>query len=136
MRIREIKKKDKNEVLKLFKQLTDKQINLDINSLINNSNCNCYVFKNGNKIIGTATLAIYFSPIKGKTGVIEDVVVDKKYQGQGLGKKLMEKLIEISRKEQVNYITLTSSQKRVPARKLYKSLGFDLKNTGFFVLKF
>ncbi|NCF74945.1 MAG: GNAT family N-acetyltransferase [Xanthomonadaceae bacterium] len=136
MRIREIKKKDKNEVLKLFKLLTNKQVNLDIDSLINDSNCNCYVLEKDNKVIGTASLVIYFSPIKGKTGVIEDVVIDKGYQGQGLGKKLVERLIKASKKEQVNYITLTSNPKRVKARRFYKSLGFDLENTGFFMLKF
>ena len=46
-----------------------------------------------NKIIGMSTLAVYRSPIGCKVW-IEDVVVDKDYRGQGLGRTLIERTIK------------------------------------------
>jgi phosphinothricin acetyltransferase len=78
---------------------------------------------------------MYPVPTKGIIGTIEDVVVSSDYRGQGLGRKLMENLINIARKEKLISLNLTSSPKRVAARNLYQSLGFNLSDTGIFWMK-
>lgn len=84
------------------------------------------------EVIGSATLAVYQGPIKGLTGVVEDVIIDEKYRGQGLGRMIMNKLIEVAEENNLQQITLTSNPSRTAARKLYQDLGFDLYDTGFF----
>ena len=135
MKTRPIKKEDKNELLVLFRQLVGFDIDFDINSIINDKNCHSYVLEDDGKIIGSATLSIYSSPVKKRTGVVEDVVIHESYRGKGLGRKLMEEIIKIGKQEDLSLITLTSNPKREVARSLYQSLGFELSNTGFFKLK-
>lgn len=132
MKIRPIKKEDKEELLRLLNQLTGEETDFDIDAVINDAGCSCVVLEEGGSLIGSATLSVYVSPVKGMTGVIEDVIVDEKYRGQGLGRKLMEELIKIGKEKDLSLITLTSNPKREAARNLYQSLGFKLKDTGFF----
>ena len=88
-----------------------------------------------NRIIGCATLCVFESPT-GRKANIEDVVVSSQYRGQGLGKMLMEHVIEYARKELKNVdIHLTSRPHRVAANKLYQQLGFQQKQTNAYVMK-
>lgn len=135
MIIRPIINNDEADLLLLLKQLTDGKIYLNAQSIIDDLNCNCLVLEEDNKIIGTATISFFVSPIKGLTGVIEDVVIDKDCRGRNLGKILIEELIKIAKHKKAKLITLTSSPKKENARKLYQSLGFELYDTGFFKLK-
>ena len=60
-----------------------------------------YVAVNDSKIIGSATIFIETKFIHdgGKVGHIEDVVVNKKYQGEGIGLKLIKALIQYAEKK-------------------------------------
>ena len=53
---------------------------------------------------------------------VENVVVDKKYQGKGLGKKLLIALLKYAKENNIKELYLTSS--RPVAQKLYLKLGF------------
>lgn len=58
---------------------------------------------------------------------IHDVVLDKPYRGQGLGKSLLLRAIELAEDDRrLSYIELTSKPSRVAANALYVSLGFEL----------
>ena len=59
------------------------------------SNINIFVVYQNNNIIGSGTLIIEQKLIHGfgKIGHLEDIVIDSKYQGQGLGKHLVNFLI-------------------------------------------
>jgi len=46
-------------------------------------------------------------------------------RGKGLGRKLMEAVIETARKQGATYMDLGTSEDDVAARKLYESLGFN-----------
>ena len=65
---------------------------------------------------------------------MEDVVVHENHRGKGLDKKLMNELLRIAKNKKIKSVHLTSNPKRVAARKLYRSLGFEQKKTGVFVL--
>jgi len=85
-------------------------------------------------IIGMASIIIYEIPT-GKKGVIEDVVVDEKYRGQGLGRQLTQKLIDIAKQNYAKYIDLTSSPSRIAANELYKKMGFEKRETNVYRIK-
>lgn len=80
------------------------------------------------KIVGMAQLFIHwkFSP---DVGYVEDVVTDENYQRQGIGQRMMEKLIEVARYYKLTKIDLTSNPnnpKRAGAIRMYLKLGFKL----------
>lgn len=88
-----------------------------------------------NHIIGCATLCVFESPT-GRKASVEDVVVSSQYRGQGLGKMLMEHVIEYAKTELKDVdIHLTSRPHRVAANKLYQQLGFQQKQTNVYVMK-
>lgn len=134
LKIRPVKKEDKESLVKLFTQLIGVENDFDLDTILGDDRCKCIVLEDDGVVIGSATLSLYNSPVKGGVGVVEDVIVDENYRGQSLGRKLMDELIEIGEKENITFITLTSNPKREAARRLYQSLGFELSDTGFFKL--
>jgi ribosomal protein S18 acetylase RimI-like enzyme len=139
-KIRELKKTDSKELKVLFNQLVahPKDFNyfkkLDINLLIKDPGCHCIVIEHKGKLIGFGSIIIFLTPVYGYKGRIEDVIIHESHREKGLGKKISRELIKIAKKKKVKSIHLTSRPDRIPARKLYESLGFELKETGVFFL--
>ncbi|HEY4517174.1 MAG TPA: GNAT family N-acetyltransferase [Candidatus Paceibacterota bacterium] len=106
----------------------------DIRDTVANEKAVCIVAKDGRHIVGVATLYILVKVGK-RIGYVEDVVVDEQYRGQGLGKKLMESIIDVARKEALNNLFLTSSPARTAANNLYQKLGFEIVETNPYMLK-
>ena len=69
------------------------------------------------------------------TGSIDDVVVDEKYRGKGLGKILTYAMIEKAKKLGMKHIDCTSRPHRIVAHKLYEKAGFEKRDTNVFRLK-
>ena len=87
-----------------------------------------------NQLIGIALMAEY-TVISGHKGWIEDVVVDEAHRGKGIGRKLMEKLIETGRAKGLTDILLFTGHHRKPANQLYQNLGFQKKESQIYILK-
>ncbi len=80
----------------------------------------------GEKIIGFITYAVrtvvrYPKPIL----EVEELYVHPDYRRHGLGKKLMEHVLEFAKSVQCQYIFLASDKARKEAHEFYKALGFD-----------
>jgi len=123
-----------NYLLALLTQNPDKITTTRLNEICKNSHILLALDKN-NKIIGMATLALINIPV-GKSGRIEDVVVDDKFRGQGIGTTLIKKLIAKAKKLHLKKIDLTSNPKRVEANKLYLRLNFFKYETNIYRMKF
>ena len=78
------------------------------------------------EVIGTATLFIEqkFIHNGGKVGHIEDVATRKGYEGRGIGKEIINKLITISRERGCYKIILDCDEK---VSKFYEKIGFKKK---------
>ena len=91
-------------------------------------------------VIGTASLCVFRTPT-GTKGRIEDVVVSHEYRGLGLGKHLLEYMIEFAREcfSRAGLapieLQLTSRPSRVAANQLYRSLGFLPYETNVYKMK-
>ncbi len=129
----------------LFSQLLDVVNWKDISSTVLSENSRLIVAEIGRKfmpqgiefgnIVGAATLIIMTTP-HGPVGYVHDVVVDKHYRANGVGKKLMQEIIRIAQIHNLKELNLTTNaQKRPSAEALYLGLGFSKKPTGFYVLK-
>lgn len=75
------------------------------------------------KIVGMASL-YRIDRLDRTIGRIEDVVVDASTRGQGVGRGLMEGLIEEAKKQGISRLFLTSRPERVEANQLYQKVGF------------
>lgn len=107
-----------------------------VRNTVENSLTHFFVMKNNEgAFIGSASLGVFDTPT-GRKAHVEDVVVKYTYRGQGLGKKLMEHVIEYARHKlgDVN-VYLTSHPSRVEANQLYKSLGFKQRETNVYKLE-
>ncbi|MGD6842531.1 GNAT family N-acetyltransferase [Bacillus infantis] len=73
--------------------------------------------------------AMYGSFGPNKDTWIDRIMIDEKYQGRGLGKLAMVKLIEIaSRQYDVNVIYLSIKEENRTAYRLYTNIGFEFMN--------
>lgn len=80
------------------------------------------------RIVGTLTLVLYRIP----TGVrawIEDVVVDESARRRGVGELLCRAAIDRARSARARNVDLTSRSARKAANRLYRRLGFSLRET-------
>lgn len=140
MEIKFLQKKDitqdlQNQLGELYKQLNAelKQLTLQ-DILIDSEYLDVVCCLEDNNLIGIAMMANY-KVVSGYKGMIEDVVVSEQHRGKGIGRKLMEKLLERAAKRKLNDILLFSGHHRTAAINLYKSLGFSLKSSGLYIKK-
>jgi ribosomal protein S18 acetylase RimI-like enzyme len=83
------------------------------------------------EIVGTLTLVVFRIP----TGVrawIEDVVVDDSARGRGVGEALNEEAIRRAVAAGARSVDLTSRPSREAANRLYRRLGFEVRDTNVY----
>lgn len=88
----------------------------------------------GNQMVGMATLAAYVIPT-GTKAWVEDVVVDNNFRGMHIGKKLVNHVVEYTKKYCPCSLMLTSRPMRVAANKLYQSVGFEKRETNVYKIQ-
>jgi ribosomal protein S18 acetylase RimI-like enzyme len=97
-----------------------------VDGLANHPSALVLFIKYNDVYAGLATCFVNFSTFKVKPYLyIHDLVVQSDFRGKGLGRKLMEKLIEISRERDYCKITLEVREDNQAALALYQSLGFS-----------
>ena len=74
----------------------------------------------GEKIVGFALYYIRYSTWKGQAMYLEDILVTKEMRGKGIGKLLMDRLIEEARKKKFNRIIWQVLDWNEPALNFYK----------------
>ncbi|WP_336790223.1 GNAT family N-acetyltransferase [Paenibacillus sp. MMO-177] len=87
----------------------------------------------GDKVIGTA-MGIECYDLVGDCRpflVVENVVVNPDYRGQGVGKMLMQRLEQFAEERVCSYIIFVSSGYREQAHRFYRALGYSSENQGF-----
>lgn len=86
-------------------------------------------------ICGMASLCLCESPT-GLKAWVEDVVTDESVRRRGYGRLLLCRLIEEARGCGAKGIYLTSRPERIAANALYRSLGFEPRETNVYCMKF
>ncbi len=87
------------------------------------------------RIIGMACVSVYRVPT-GIRAVIEDVVVDEKARGHGVGEGLIRRCLNTARARGAGHVTLTSNPARDAANRLYLRMGFTLRETTSYIYRF
>jgi phosphinothricin acetyltransferase len=125
----------KEQVSELFRQLSPNKIQLDLEEIFDDKNQITVAYcEDNNKIIGIALMCTY-KVISGNKGWIEDVVVDSASRGQGIGRKLINLLVEVGEKKELSEILLFTEDHRLAAINLYSKVGFKLKESKIYCKK-
>ncbi len=100
-------------------------INRDVNQYL-------LVVENEDKnIIATSHLTLlHYLPFLDRRLQVEFVRVDKKYHGQGIGRKMFEWIEEKAKEWEVSRIQLTTDKRRMRAQQFYQSLGYEPSHIG------
>ena len=87
------------------------------------------------KIIGAFSLLIMDNLVHGgvPSGIVEAVVVDPKYHGVGIGKKMMRFAMERCREFGCYKLVLSANVRRNKAHRFYESLGFERHGYSFLI---
>ena len=86
---------------------------------------------NRDEMVGTLILVVF----RGLTGIkarIEDVVVDKRARGRGIGTALIQRALDHAASLQAHTVELTSRPARTVANSLYQRLGFVQRDTNVY----
>ena len=122
----------------LLPQLSPKSSSLTMEQLLElTSSDSTMIFVCSNaagEIKGMLSLLIMKIPT-GRKAWIEDVVVDSKARGQGLGKALMDHALQEAKERGVKAIDLTSRPSREGANRLYQTLGHQIRETNVYRYK-
>ena len=122
MKIRLLQDSDTKQVIDIWTSSFSRNFNNTLNAgYINDPNSTTMVVCEGSTIIGVASIHIIYK-LSRTLGLIEDVAVDKDHRGKGVGKSLVEKLIEIGKQKNCDKIVLNTSVKN---SKFYEKIGFE-----------
>lgn len=103
-----------------------------IRSSIRHRATSIFVLRHNSAIVASAS-AVRFSTPTGSHCRIEDVIVDGKYRGKGLGRAIMTETLGALAQEGITAVELTSRPSRIAANALYRSLGFKRRETNVYV---
>ena len=124
MKIRTLEPEDIKQVIDIWTNSFSRNFSKPVNSeYLSDPNSTTIVISVEDIIVGVASIHI-IKKLTRILGIIEDVAVNKKYRGKGLGKKLVERLILIGKQKNCDKIVLSSSEKN---SKFYEKIGFKKK---------
>lgn len=104
----------------------------DLRAMIDSSTTTLFTARAaGGSIVGILALVVFRIP----TGVrawIEDVIVDRRVRGKGVGAALTRRALELAISRGARTVELTSRPERVAANALYLKLGFERRDTNVY----
>jgi len=104
-----------------------------IERLIGDPAVTLVVARDGDRIVGTATVIVYTTPywIKAR---LDEVVVDGDARGKGVGEAMVRHCLEVGRRKGAQVAELQSGRGdvRAAAHRLYKRIGFQVRDSDIF----
>ena len=134
--IRTAEEADFSQIINLFKEfatfekLPEKMVNSVERMTEEKDFFNCFVAETNDKqIIGYATYFFCYYTWIGKSLYMDDLYVKTEYRTNGIGTKLINKVIEFARNSECHKLRWQVSCWNKPAIDFYKSLGANVDNT-------
>jgi len=90
--------------------------------------------RDGDEIVGTATVIVYTTPFWVKAR-IDDVVVDEAARGKGVGQALVNACLDVARTRGAQVAELQSGVQREAANRLYPRMGFKRRESNLYRLQ-
>jgi GNAT superfamily N-acetyltransferase len=91
------------------------------------------VARDGDEIIGTATVIVYTTPFWIKAR-LDEVVVDRSARGKGVGEAIVNACLDMARERGAQVAELQSGRgpAREVANRLYRRMGFQLRDSNLY----
>jgi GNAT superfamily N-acetyltransferase len=91
------------------------------------------VARDGDEVIGTATVIVYPTPFWIKAR-LDEVVVDQSARGKGIGEALVLACLDVARDRGAQIVELQSGRgpAREVANRLYRRMGFELRDSNIY----
>jgi GNAT superfamily N-acetyltransferase len=101
--------------------------------IIDDPDVTLVVARDGGRISGTTTVIVYTTPywIKAR---LDEVVVDAEARGKGVGEAMVRYCLEVGRRKGAQVVELQSgrAEQRAAAHRLYKRIGFEVRDSDIF----
>ncbi len=102
-----------------------------LRALIDDPAVTVLLAKDGAEVVGTATVIVYTTPFWVKAR-IDEVVVDQAARGKGVGEALVNACLAVARKRGAQVAELQSGKQREAANRLYRRMGFQLRDSNLY----
>jgi len=103
----------------------------ELNEIIDGEATVLFAARSDGEIVGLLTLAIFRIPTALRAW-IEDVVVDERVRGKGVGEALNQAALAEAKRRGVKTVDLTSRPSREAANRLYQRIGFVRRDTNVY----
>ena len=106
----------------------------DLRNIVDSESTKLFLAIDEDGVFGMLSLVLFRIPT-GRKAWVEDVVVDEKARGRGVGKLLTEHAIQVAREHGAHSVDLTSRPSREAANALYQRVGFQQRETNVYRFK-
>ena len=103
----------------------------DLRNIVDSESTKLFLAIDEDGVFGMLSLVLFRIPT-GRKAWVEDVVVDEKARGRGVGKLLTEHAIQVAREHGSHSVDLTSRPSREAANALYQRVGFQKRETNVY----
>jgi len=103
----------------------------DLRNIVDSESTKLFLAIDEDGVFGMLSLVLFRIPT-GRKAWVEDVVVDEKARGRGVGKVLTEHAIQVAREHGAHSVDLTSRPSREAANALYQRVGFEQRVTNVY----
>ena len=124
-------------IQRLLGQLTSQPVPFtddELRAICQSKNSHLMVMYADTEPVGMVTIGHYLAPT-GCKAWIEDVVIDSSMRGQGLGRLLVSHAIDYAQTLAPCTLMLTSRPSRIEANALYRSAGFEQRETNVYKIE-
>lgn len=140
-KIRKVENQDLDFVYKAICELENEILDFEVFEMIFNENIsnpkNLYLIAE-NKNEGLGFISFHTQNLLhhcGLVGEIQEFFIHQKYRGQGVGRLLINEILDFAEKNGLKSIEVTTNKKRVENVAIYESLGFRLSHNKFTIYK-
>jgi len=103
----------------------------ELNEIIDGESTVLFAARSDGEIVGLLTLAVFRIPTALRAW-IEDVVVDERVRGKGVGEALNQAALAEAKRRGAKTVDLTSRPSREAANRLYQRIGFVRRDTNVY----
>ena len=141
MKIRKVEKQDLDFVYKAICELENEILDFEVFEMIFNENIsnprNLYLIAE-NETKGLGFISFHTQNLLhhcGLVGEIQEFFIHQKYRGQGVGRVLINEILNFADQYNLKSIEVTTNKNRIENVAIYENLGFALSHNKFTILR-
>jgi PhnO protein len=141
LQIRKIQTQDLDFVYKSICELENEELDLEVFKKIFNENVanpnNLYLIAE-NENEGLGFISFHTQNLLhhcGRVGEIQEFFINENHRGKGVGRQLIEKIMQYAEEHKLKSIEVTTNKRRVENVMIYENLGFTLSHNKFTIYK-